>query len=299
MKVKKQILKINEIIIEKKLYPRIESDYETSKRYVEAMESGAEFPPIVVAEKNNKYYLIDGKHRLDAYLINKKEVVEVEIINGLTEEEIFIESVKRNIGHGRPFSEEDINRIKITLKDFNLGLEKVSEIIRIPVTKLNQIVAKGIESHYDEDFSKINQDSYKIDKSNLITTRTRELEKRLEEQKLVNKYTIENFICFIFTYSKKIEDFLSNLEKIDNLENKHNSNEIKILIEKIDKSSIYLKKVKKILNGILNKDFSEIDKIKENYKNRTEKLVKEEKDYFNEEEVDEFFKEHGDTIEDD
>jgi hypothetical protein len=307
MKVKKQILKIKEIIIDEKLYPRLEYDENTSKRYSLAMESGADFPPIVVAIKNKKFYLVDGLHRLNAYKINKKEVIEVDVLEGLKDKDIFIEAVKRNIIHGRPFSEEDIEEIKITLEDFNLGIEEVSKIVRIPVGKLKPFVAKEIESNYDEDFSKMNEKQYDlstfeevpIDPSNLITTRIREMEKRLEEQKLVNKYTIENFICFIFSYSKRMEDFLSNLEKMENLESKHNSNEIKILLEKIDKSSIYLKKVKKILNGVLNKDFSEVNKLRENYKSKTEKLLKEEKDYFGEEEIKEFFEEHGEIAEDD
>lgn len=292
MKTRRQILKIREIVVESKLYPRIESDSETSKRYAEAMESGADFPPVVVAEKNKKYYLVDGKHRLDAYDLNKKEVVDVEVLMGLNEREIFIESVKRNIGHGRPFSEEDINEIKITLEDFNLGIEQVSEIVRIPVTKLKPFVAKKIESHYDEDFAQGEeiQGSLKkehIEDKHLISSEGREIKRRKEEERVKNRYTIENFMCQLYGYSRKVEDFLKNLD-VEELNNKDFKKEADLLLEKISKTKKYLNRIEKVLKEIVGKDISQWSQVqkykrKETEEQKIQRLLDEEREYSNQE----------------
>jgi hypothetical protein len=301
MKTKRQILKISEIVIESKLYPRMEVDSETSKRYAEAMESGADFPPITVAERNKKYYLVDGKHRLDAYEINKKDIVDVEVLIGLTEKEIFIESVKRNIGHGRPFSEEDINEIKITLEDFNLGIEQVSEIVRIPITKLKPFVAKEIESHYDKEFSSLDENAEQqtpTDSSKLISTQNKELEEKREQWRLKNKYSLNNFLCFMYATSKRIDDFLINIEKYESLEDKDNQKEILDLLKRIDDVGKRLKNSKRFLTELTNKEekeFKEIKKLKEEHEKDEERgineLLEDEKEYFDKKDIDDAFEE--------
>ena len=43
MKKKTELLKIEQVEIDKKLYPRLEYDFETAKRYAEMMKSGTKF----------------------------------------------------------------------------------------------------------------------------------------------------------------------------------------------------------------------------------------------------------------
>ena len=142
--MKTKIIQIEEAICDKEIYPRNLVDWMTTYRYAKAMKSGAKFPPITVALFEGKNLVVDGFHRLDAYKQNKETHLEVEILKGLNKKEIFIESVKRNIGHGRQFNSQERTRIIITLEKWKISQEVISEIIRIPTDDLQPFVAKRI-----------------------------------------------------------------------------------------------------------------------------------------------------------
>ena len=103
-------LPINKIIIPQGLLPRIFGVNEGKvEEYAEAMENGAEFPPIKVWEKlDGTYQVIDGVHRISAYRKLGKEYIEAEIIQGIEDEVDFMEwAIKENLKHGLPLSRED------------------------------------------------------------------------------------------------------------------------------------------------------------------------------------------------
>lgn len=142
--MKTKILKLSEIKVDDKFYPRSMVDWMTVERYAQSMKSGAAFPKIVVAEHQGKYILVDGAHRIGAYKRNKEEFIEAEILEGLTAEEIFIAAVKANIGHGRQFNSQERVKIILTLRDWNMSEQAISEIVRIPTDVLKPFVAKRI-----------------------------------------------------------------------------------------------------------------------------------------------------------
>lgn len=136
-------MKIKEVQIDEGLYPRMHSDFVTIARYINAMKSGAVFPPIKVAKNEQGIHvLIDGRHRMEATMACKKEHIQAEIAEGLTDKEIYLEAVKANMTHGRQFSTQEVTQIAITLQDFDMGLEEISEIIRIPANGIKAFVAK-------------------------------------------------------------------------------------------------------------------------------------------------------------
>ena len=103
-------LPINKIIIPQGLLPRIFGvNEEKVEEYAEAMENGAEFPPIKVWEKlDGTYQVIDGVHRISAYRKLGKEYIEAEIIQGIEDEVNFMEwAIRENLKHGLPLSRED------------------------------------------------------------------------------------------------------------------------------------------------------------------------------------------------
>ena len=52
--MKKQLLKISQIRLNKDLYPRNGVNYVTTMRYANALSTGAVFPPITVNKKKGK-----------------------------------------------------------------------------------------------------------------------------------------------------------------------------------------------------------------------------------------------------
>lgn len=144
VKTQQKLLKVSEIKTDDRLYPRMGSDFKTVARYYNAIKSGAKFPPIVVASTDRGNILIDGKHRLEATKGCKITHIQAEVKSGLTDKEIYLEAVKSNMTHGRQFSTQEVTQIAVTLKDMDMNLNEISEIVRIPADKLNEFVASRI-----------------------------------------------------------------------------------------------------------------------------------------------------------
>ena len=153
MKRKLQILSANQITVDAGIYPRNKWNWNTSYSYMQAMKTGAKFPPITAALLDGKYILVDGRHRFEAkkslakegnldrkVRVKDKDInIQVEVLTGLTEKEIWVESVKRNIRNGLPFTPLDKLIIIQKLKDFKLGIQKISEIVNMPLANIQRL----------------------------------------------------------------------------------------------------------------------------------------------------------------
>jgi hypothetical protein len=82
------------------------ADPETVKEYAEAIEHGANFPPVKVVDGGDARWLYDGFHTLAAYVSLGKTTVPVEVVEGDLER-AHRESWKANIAHGRRYSHGD------------------------------------------------------------------------------------------------------------------------------------------------------------------------------------------------
>lgn len=144
--MKTKLLKLKSIQINEKLYPRVKCSWQTTYDYAESMKAGAKFPPIIVALYKGNYYLVDGRHRLEAYRLNKEEYVQAEVMRNKTEHQIYLEAVKRNISHGRPFSVQEKVGIIKRLQDIDYDLDKISKIVNIPVKRIKQFIVTKVTS---------------------------------------------------------------------------------------------------------------------------------------------------------
>lgn len=83
-------------------------------------------------------------HRLKAYTGKGINVIHerCEVIEMSDKKEIYLEAVKRNMGHGKQFSTQEVVNITITLKDWKLSKQQIAEIVRIPASSLTSFVAK-------------------------------------------------------------------------------------------------------------------------------------------------------------
>ena len=101
---------LDKIIIPQGLLPRIFGvNEEKVEEYAEAIENGAEFPPIKVWKKpDGTYQVIDGVHRISAYRKLGRQYIEAEIVEDIQDEIDFMErAIQENLKHGLPLSRED------------------------------------------------------------------------------------------------------------------------------------------------------------------------------------------------
>lgn len=142
--MKRQLLKISQIKINKENYIRNGVNYVTTMRYANALSTGAVFPPIAVNLKKWRYSLIDGLHRIEAYKARKEKYIEADIFDNLTEKEMYIEAIKRNSAHGLQFSAQETARIILKLKKYGIKRAEISKLVRIPVKNLERFVEKRL-----------------------------------------------------------------------------------------------------------------------------------------------------------
>ena len=135
-----QLLRIDEVIVDEGLYPRNGLNWLHAHDYAESMRCGVSFPPIVVARIKKKFFLVDGRHRLEAYNSIGEEYVTTTVLKGLTKKEIYIEAVKRNITHGIQFSPYEKRVIAVTLQNLEVEKVMISKILQIRIEKIDTFV---------------------------------------------------------------------------------------------------------------------------------------------------------------
>ena len=131
---------VTKVVLNKELYPRHDMNWAVKCRYYNALQAGAKFPPICVAELNGEFVLVDGLHRLTAYKESGIAQIPCEVLTGLDEKGIYIEAVKRNVSQGQPFSTYDTTKVILDLQKWQISLETISELISIPIDKVMPFV---------------------------------------------------------------------------------------------------------------------------------------------------------------
>jgi len=141
---RERLLKIDEVEFDWELYPRMNVNWLTALKYADAMKTGADFPPIVIGMYRGKRYVIDGWHRVEALKLLDESYVKAVVKPFGTWTDMFVEAVKLNITHGRAISPWEKARIIHKLKGLKFTLEQITEIVRVPVDKIERFAAKVV-----------------------------------------------------------------------------------------------------------------------------------------------------------
>lgn len=128
------IVHIDSLIEDFTLYPRTMVCPTHVNALIDALKVDVDLPPIVADKKSSR--VIDGFHRLAAYRRLKVDTVAVEWLNCKNEQELFAFAVEANAGHGRPYSPYDRARIRGRAEDLGFTLERVGQILKMPVESL-------------------------------------------------------------------------------------------------------------------------------------------------------------------
>lgn len=112
--------------------------------YTEEMKAGAKFPPIIVGQLDDQLIVVDGYHR---YQATKK--LGIEHIQGILKKyksmaDLLVDAVAANNHHGIRYTPQDKSHIADLLQKHGLEPQKISELVRIPVEKLDKFTARNI-----------------------------------------------------------------------------------------------------------------------------------------------------------
>jgi hypothetical protein len=135
---------ISKIKFDDKMYPRVGFDHIAAYRYSNEMKSGCVFPTIKVAKINGTYYLVDGKHRLEAHRINKEKYIEADFKTYKNKEDAYIDAIKFNNEHGKQLSVSDRIKIALRLQELKYTSKDISSLIHIPANEIKNFIGTRI-----------------------------------------------------------------------------------------------------------------------------------------------------------
>lgn len=104
-----QELAVDQVVFREDLYPRIEHSFATVQKYAEDLDV---LPPI---EVNQRYELIDGKHRLLAHQKNQAGTIRAVITPTKSDAELLELAIERNATHGLQLSQGDKKKMAVRL----------------------------------------------------------------------------------------------------------------------------------------------------------------------------------------
>jgi hypothetical protein len=133
-------IKLTEIVCDESLYPRKAVNPYFVHRMIEALESGSEFPAVVVEQSTGR--LVDGWHRHQVYLA--KGIKDIEAIGKsyLNDSDFFADAVQLNTEHGIPLTAYDLRNAVARLEKMGYQRDAISKVVKLPVDKIAEI-SKG------------------------------------------------------------------------------------------------------------------------------------------------------------
>ncbi|MGD9163091.1 MAG: DNA methyltransferase [Desulfobacteraceae bacterium] len=129
---KVQSIRIEDIVLDRSIYPRISVDHKRISMFEENMRDGFEFDPIHLQkhpDEPGKYRILDGVHRFKAYKGIEEKEVKAEIIN-LNGEDPLLYAASQAIGP-RELSDEDARDTarRAYQKNPKLSSEKIGRVV--------------------------------------------------------------------------------------------------------------------------------------------------------------------------
>ncbi len=92
-------IKIADIIIDERFQARVALDTQTVEEYAEAIDGGANLPPIDCVSIDGKPYVVDGFHRLAAHIRAGKAFIDADVMTG-SESTAYSVASSANAEHG-------------------------------------------------------------------------------------------------------------------------------------------------------------------------------------------------------
>lgn len=128
--------KIDNLVLDWRLYPRKEIDTSVVRKYARALQAGANFPPIKVGVLNGKKIIVDGVHRVKSRIMLKIPYVEALILKFDNDAQLFAEAVRFNSTHGKGYTEEEIRDNIKRLKKFKFDVNDIVAICHVPASEI-------------------------------------------------------------------------------------------------------------------------------------------------------------------
>lgn len=137
-------LKIRELHHDAALYPRLQIDQDHVQRLIDALDAGAELPPLVVWRVNRK--ISDGNHRLVAW--ERKYGLHAEIAciekDYRDEAAFFLDAIELNGAHGLVMAPRDRQRAMEIASELKIDPKRYAAAMRMTVKAAGELSVRPI-----------------------------------------------------------------------------------------------------------------------------------------------------------
>lgn len=123
------IKKIPIVLIDEDFYVRTARNDDRVYMFAEVYDAGGQVPPLKVAEKNGRYRLIDGRHRLAGLDLCGLKEAECEVLNGLGEVEQIVLAINANMNTALPPTRSDLDHCIQMLLARGLSANRIADQI--------------------------------------------------------------------------------------------------------------------------------------------------------------------------
>lgn len=129
---------VGDVVVDETIYPRGSVNLLHIKRLQDAIDGGAILPPVIVERGTNR--LVDGRHRLGAYLAKELAEISCEFRVYDTEADLFADAVRLNAEHGAPLTYYDVKLSVLRLEELGYTRDRISGVVRLQIEKVEDIV---------------------------------------------------------------------------------------------------------------------------------------------------------------
>ena len=131
---------VSDIVLDREFYPRVNDDWQTVAKYVDAYRADAKFPPIVVVwdRERKKYIVLDGWHRIQAVQRLKRETILADVRKGLLRKKWLPLALEMNIKNGRCLTTQDRTMIANRLMKAGYDLKGAAKLVCTTTETLNR-----------------------------------------------------------------------------------------------------------------------------------------------------------------
>ena len=136
---------LDEVVFEKAVYPRRTDErnlpfWAIAHKYYCAMKAGDVFPPIALAKIKGQLILVDGWNRCIATRKMGLAEIEAEVLTDCkTYDDVYIESLRRNVTHGTSLSPYEIAVAVKQLREKGISFDIIAGIVHIDTNNVIQL----------------------------------------------------------------------------------------------------------------------------------------------------------------
>lgn len=157
------VLKVADLVMDWKLYPRKEIDHVVAEKYAAAMRAGSVFPPIRVGLLNGRSIIVDGVHRFTARKLLNIEYMDAVVERFDSEADLFAEAVRLNAGHGKSFTDVELKENIKRLQKYKFDIKEIQTITSVPASEIYKESAAPIVTLTTPSGKKIHCNVKKVD----------------------------------------------------------------------------------------------------------------------------------------